>query len=144
MLHRITVLPAELNIDAATGDNLLSVLRRAGLVPDSPCGGAGHCGKCKVRIDGKEVLACQTVVTGSITVTLPAVGPENIPTEGIGSQDSICPVRDGYLLAFDIGTNGKMVLGNKDRMAACSAAAGPALERANITCGMRAAAGGRS
>ena len=40
-------------------------------------------------------------------------------------------------LMVDIGTNGEMVLGNKDRMIACSTAAGPALEGANIRFGMR-------
>ncbi len=44
-------------------------------------------------------------------------------------------------LLVDIGTNGEMVLGNKDRMIACATAAGPALEGANIRFGMRAAAG---
>ena len=45
------------------------------------------------------------------------------------------------LLLVDIGTNGEMVLGNKDRMIACSTAAGPALEGANIQFGMVAAEG---
>jgi uncharacterized 2Fe-2S/4Fe-4S cluster protein (DUF4445 family) len=40
-------------------------------------------------------------------------------------------------LMVDIGTNGEMVLGNRDRMIACSTAAGPALEGANIQFGMR-------
>lgn len=40
-------------------------------------------------------------------------------------------------LMVDIGTNGEMVLGNRDRMIACSTAAGPALEGANIHFGMR-------
>lgn len=44
-------------------------------------------------------------------------------------------------LMIDIGTNGEMVLGNKDRMVSCSTAAGPAFEGAKITCGMRGAAG---
>lgn len=44
-------------------------------------------------------------------------------------------------LLVDIGTNGEMVLGNKDRMIACATAAGPALEGANIQLGMRAADG---
>lgn len=39
------------------------------------------------------------------------------------------------ILLVDIGTNGEIVLGNRDFMAACSAAAGPAFEGANITCG---------
>lgn len=39
-------------------------------------------------------------------------------------------------LLVDIGTNGELVLGNKHRMIACSTAAGPALEGANIQFGM--------
>ena len=45
------------------------------------------------------------------------------------------------VLLVDIGTNGEMVLSHGGRMVACSTAAGPALEGANIQCGMRAAAG---
>ncbi len=41
----------------------------------------------------------------------------------------------------DIGTNGEMVLAHRGRMAACSTAAGPALEGANILFGMRGSAG---
>ena len=44
-------------------------------------------------------------------------------------------------LLIDIGTNGEMVLGNKDRRIACSTAAGPAFEGAKISCGMRGAEG---
>ena len=40
---------------------------------------------------------------------------------------------DKISLLFDIGTNGEMVIGNKQNMLACSMAAGPALEVANIT-----------
>ena len=49
--------------------------------------------------------------------------------------------KEDLTLLVDIGTNGEMVLGNKDRMIACATAAGPALEGANISCGMRATAG---
>ena len=49
--------------------------------------------------------------------------------------------KDHIALLVDIGTNGEMVLGNKDRMIACATAAGPALEGANIRWGMRAAEG---
>ncbi|MBR2047881.1 MAG: DUF4445 domain-containing protein [Oscillospiraceae bacterium] len=44
-------------------------------------------------------------------------------------------------LLIDIGTNGEMVLGDKNRRIACSTAAGPAFEGAKISCGMRGAAG---
>lgn len=46
-----------------------------------------------------------------------------------------------WTLLVDIGTNGEMVLGCRKRMVACSTAAGPALEGANIRFGMRGAAG---
>lgn len=42
----------------------------------------------------------------------------------------------GYSLLVDLGTNGEMVLGNRDQMIACSTAAGPAFEGTNITWGM--------
>jgi uncharacterized 2Fe-2S/4Fe-4S cluster protein (DUF4445 family) len=44
-------------------------------------------------------------------------------------------------LIVDIGTNGEIVLGAKDKLYAASCAAGPALEGARITCGSRAAEG---
>lgn len=45
------------------------------------------------------------------------------------------------ILAIDIGTNGEIMLGNKDRILTCSTAAGPAFEGAHISFGMRASAG---
>ena len=44
-------------------------------------------------------------------------------------------------LTVDIGTNGEIVLGTKEKLYAASCAAGPALEGARITCGSRAAEG---
>ena len=44
-------------------------------------------------------------------------------------------------LVVDIGTNGELLLGTKDKLYAASCAAGPALEGARITCGSRAAEG---
>jgi len=44
-------------------------------------------------------------------------------------------------IAVDIGTNGEVLLGSRERLWACSAPAGPALEGAQIRHGMRAAMG---
>lgn len=44
-------------------------------------------------------------------------------------------------LIIDIGTNGEIILGSRERIVACSAAAGPAFEGAQISSGMRGAAG---
>ncbi len=45
------------------------------------------------------------------------------------------------VLFLDIGTNCEMILSKRGELTACSCAAGPALEGANISCGMRAADG---
>lgn len=44
-------------------------------------------------------------------------------------------------LMIDIGTNGEVIFGNKERILACSTAAGPAFEGAKIEFGMRGADG---
>ncbi len=45
---------------------------------------------------------------------------------------------EALTLFIDIGTNGELVLGNKDWMVTCSCSAGPAFEGSGISCGMRA------
>lgn len=44
-------------------------------------------------------------------------------------------------LLIDVGTNGEIVVGNKEWMACCSASAGPAFEGSGVACGMRAIRG---
>jgi uncharacterized 2Fe-2S/4Fe-4S cluster protein (DUF4445 family) len=44
-------------------------------------------------------------------------------------------------LLIDLGTNGEIVLGNRDRLLCCSTAAGPAFEGGHIRWGIRASAG---
>jgi len=49
--------------------------------------------------------------------------------------------RNEVSLLMDIGTNGEIVIGNRDWLVATSASAGPALEGASVACGMRAESG---
>jgi len=49
--------------------------------------------------------------------------------------------RDDVALFIDIGTNGEMVLGNREWMVACACSAGPCFEGGGITHGMRAVPG---
>lgn len=49
--------------------------------------------------------------------------------------------RPDYSMAIDVGTNGEIVLAGNNRILACSTAAGPAFEGAEIKFGMRAAEG---
>jgi len=48
---------------------------------------------------------------------------------------------DELTMLIDIGTNGEIVIGNKDWMVCCSASAGPAFEGSGVRSGMRASQG---
>ena len=103
-MYRLRVLPDGRIITTEKPQNLLDLLRREGLAPDAPCGGEGKCGKCRVIVDGKEVLSCQTTVDRDMTVTLPQKSVMRIllgQEASIGKPD---PVQPGHLIAFDIGT----------------------------------------
>lgn len=58
-----------------------------------------------------------------------------ILASGVSEQE------DEIALGLDLGTNGEIFLGNRKRLMTCSAAAGPALEGANISYGMIARSG---
>ena len=50
-------------------------------------------------------------------------------------------LKDELTLLVDVGTNAEIVLGNRERLLACSSPTGPAFEGAQISCGQRAAPG---
>lgn len=78
---------------------------------------------------GGEVVMIPNIsgyVGGDITAGIEASGMTGSP---------------GVTLFVDIGTNSEIVLGNKDFLLTCSAAAGPAFEGARIHHGMRAESG---
>ncbi len=64
------------NIAVLSGTTVLEAARSAGIFIESPCGGVGTCGKCKVHLvknkDGKEfrniVLACRQKVENDLIV----------------------------------------------------------------------------
>lgn len=49
--------------------------------------------------------------------------------------------KDGISVFVDLGTNGEVVLGNRDWLVCASSSAGPSFEGSGVKCGMRAAAG---
>ncbi|MBW1780141.1 MAG: DUF4445 domain-containing protein, partial [Deltaproteobacteria bacterium] len=65
----------------------------------------------------------------------------------VGSDTIACILSTGLhrtqtpTLLIDLGTNGEIVFGDRDRMLCCSTAAGPAFEGGHIRWGMRASAG---
>lgn len=60
---------------------------------------------------------------------------------GILATDLTRNKDDRLRLLIDVGTNGEIVLGSRERTLATAAPAGPAFEGAQIRCGMRASAG---
>ena len=60
------------SIKVPQGTDLLTAAIRAGLILHVSCGGEGICGKCKVIINKKEVLACQTIVESDLEVSVPS------------------------------------------------------------------------
>jgi uncharacterized 2Fe-2S/4Fe-4S cluster protein (DUF4445 family) len=58
-----------------------------------------------------------------------------------GVLSSGVDVAEDVLLFLDVGTNGEMVLGNRDWLVTCACSAGPAFEGAGVVNGMRATQG---
>lgn len=58
-----------------------------------------------------------------------------------GALSSGLDAADSVTLFIDVGTNGEIVLGNKDWLVTCACSAGPAFEGAGVVDGMRATTG---
>lgn len=93
---------------------------------------AEHLGTVKTTLDrvtDSEVKSIEAVIFGGISAF---VGGDI--TSGMYMCDF--DVSDKVNLFIDLGTNGEMAIGNKDRIIATSAAAGPAFEGGRISCGV--------
>ncbi|MDE0513249.1 MAG: ASKHA domain-containing protein [Gammaproteobacteria bacterium] len=78
---------------------------------------------------------------GGIIYILPCIaGHVGADTAGVILSEQP-HVHDDVSLLIDIGTNAEIVLGNRERLLACSSPTGPAFEGAQISCGQRAAPG---
>ncbi len=100
-MKEFSVQLADRTLAAREGDNLYGLLRREGLAPDAYCGGQGRCGKCLVRVNGREVLACRTSVAEDMKVELPA---ETTLPDAAAVFACADARPEGVCLAFDIGT----------------------------------------
>jgi len=103
-MPKLHILPRNIVCTVPSGTNLMEALRKAQIFLDAPCGGNGKCGKCKVALNGAEVLACETVVDRDMTVTIPEPADLHVPQSEISVPQRMDPLREGCLLAFDIGT----------------------------------------
>lgn len=101
--YHVTFLPDNVTVSVTEGETLLQAQILADLRPDAPCGGKGTCGKCKVWLEGREVLACQTPVDRNMTVRTAEEETMRILTSG-ASVEITPDGTDDYAIAFDIGT----------------------------------------
>ena len=85
---------------AERGERLSDVLLRAGKPLSLPCGGSGICRKCRVTVNGQEVLACRYVIENDTEVQLPK--RETIVAEAVEAAGG---QTDGpAAAALDLGT----------------------------------------
>jgi len=83
-----------------------------------------------IRINRRGLLATMPGVTSYVGGDITA----GVLASGISEAEETC-------LFLDIGTNGEMVLGNKEWLVCCSCSCGPAFEGSGIRHGMRASRG---
>jgi uncharacterized 2Fe-2S/4Fe-4S cluster protein (DUF4445 family) len=83
-----------------------------------------------VQINSRGLLYCLPCVASFVGADIVA----GIYASGLARSDSL-------RLLIDIGTNGEVVIGNRDFLVCASASAGPAFEGAECECGMRATRG---
>ena len=99
-------------IRAEGGETLLALLRKAGIRIETPCGGMGTCGKCKVLLSNGEYVNACTYVPKSDVVLLdwpvPDPSSESILTgfdrNKSGFSDPLSADAPVFKAAVDIGT----------------------------------------
>ncbi len=117
MLHLLLALPAE-NIRKTP---------HVGVAYKLPPFRAAEIG---LHINPRGLLYCLPAVAGFVGADVVA----GIYATGLADSDEI-------RMLIDIGTNGEIVIGNRDFLVCASASAGPAFEGAECRCGMRATRG---
>lgn len=82
-----------------------------------------------------------TVAPGAYVYTLPCIAG-HVGADAAGVVLAEAPHKqDAITLLVDVGTNAEIVLGNRERLLACSSPTGPAFEGAQVSSGQRAAPG---
>lgn len=106
------------------------LIRLAPFVPAAACPPPVRAAEVGLRIHPRGILYTMPMVGSFVGGDITA----GILASGIHQSDEIA-------LLLDIGTNGEVVLGNREFLVACSASAGPAFEGGSVSCGMRATGG---
>ncbi len=80
-----------------------------------------------IHVNPRGILSCMPGVASYVGADTVA----GVLSSGIYKANALS-------LLIDIGTNGEIVLGDKEFLVACAASAGPAFEGSGVSCGMRA------
>ncbi len=86
--------------------------------------------KADININPEGSLSCVPGVSSYVGGDTTA----GVLSSGLYQKEAPC-------ILIDIGTNGEIVLGNKEFLVACAASAGPAFEGSGVSSGMRASGG---
>lgn len=87
------------------GENLKDILQKNEIYLSAPCGGKGTCGKCKVRVGGEDVLACQITVQEDLDLEMIAEDEDRFDVVGIAAVSDVKIDEDDVVFAaIDIGT----------------------------------------
>ncbi len=104
-------------------------------------GGAPFALAVSDAIDGKARDLGLALHPGARVHVLPCIAG-HVGADAAGMVLAEEPHRlDEISLVVDVGTNAEIVLGNRERLFACSSPTGPAFEGAQISCGQRASSG---
>ena len=107
-----------------------SHIRRQPYVPTANFLPVLRAAEAGISINPRGLLSCVPGVSSYVGGDTTA----GVLSSGIYQKEELC-------ILIDIGTNGEIVLGNRDFLVACAASAGPAFEGSGVTSGMRASSG---
>ena len=105
-------------------------IRRDPYVPSLRVAPVIRAAEAGVRISPRGLLACLAGVSSYVGGDITA----GVLASGIDRAEEPC-------ILIDLGTNGEIVLGNREWLVSCSASAGPAFEGGGVRCGVLAVSG---
>ena len=107
--YRVFFTREKKEVTVPEGTTVLEAERMAGLSPDAPCGGAGKCGKCTIKIQGTVEKACQIKITADLEVeTIEKESEHRILVKGVERSVTFHPmleVLDIEILSCTVGEN---------------------------------------
>ncbi|SMP13841.1 Uncharacterized 2Fe-2 and 4Fe-4S clusters-containing protein, contains DUF4445 domain [Desulfurobacterium pacificum] len=93
----------KIHVSIPPDKTLYRVLREKGLIKSAYCGGRGICGKCTVKISGKDVISC--LFWGPFEGEV-EIAEENLIYTGEPLPDILPSSETGIGVALDVGTTG--------------------------------------